>query len=378
MRNEDLAGLFHEDYVADRTAFEHAVRAFAERTQRSLELHRRWLDGEASSCITVAEFPARSPERALVLVTGTHGVEGYAGSAIARYLLSQQLLATDAEHTAIVIVHALNPYGFAHFTRVNRDNVDLNRNCALRGEPLFSADSSAYAALASVLSPKRPVRAGRLPQARFYAQLLAARARRGERVVREASLGGQYVDPRGVFWGGDRVQPEIRFFQGIYDRLAERYRELLVVDLHTGYGVRGEAYALFGCTDSPAIEACSVQGVSDGQGHDRTYTVRGDLVGYCYQTAKRSMPHGTYNGVALELGTHGLGLATQLADLYTVVLENQLRQHKSDDPRLAEQIRAAFRELFYPSAPAWRTRAVSVGSRAVEGLLRARGFLRRS
>ena len=30
--------------------------------------------------------------------------------------------------TALVLVHANNPHGFAHQRRVNEDNIDLNRN----------------------------------------------------------------------------------------------------------------------------------------------------------------------------------------------------------------------------------------------------------
>ncbi|MFX7984992.1 DUF2817 domain-containing protein, partial [Acinetobacter baumannii] len=33
-----------------------------------------------------------------------------------------------ASRLALLLVHAVNPYGFAHLRRVNEDNVDLNRN----------------------------------------------------------------------------------------------------------------------------------------------------------------------------------------------------------------------------------------------------------
>jgi hypothetical protein len=373
---EELSSLFYADYHGDRAAFEHAVERHAERSGRALTLHRHALEREDDLCVTVAELPARTPERLLLLVTGTHGVEGHAGSALVRLLLSELLLRCDPEHTGLLLVHALNPFGFAHGLRVNRNNVDLNRNCALAGQALFATDSSAYQALAPVLSPQRPVRLGALPRARFAAQLLAARARHGEATVRAASLSGQYVDAHGVFWGGDVVQPEIRWFQQLYARLCTRYRELLLVDVHTGYGERGEAYPLFGRTDSPALAACSELGVQDRAGHALGYEVHGDLVGYCYQTAKQLAPRGVWNGIALEIGTHGLSTAQQIADLYTVVLENQLRHHTAREKHLAPRIRLAFRELFNPSAPEWRARALRAGRHAVEDLMLSRGFLR--
>lgn len=376
MDTRDLAGLFQADYPADRDEFERAITGFTRVTGRSSEQQRHALSNAPDLCVSGVVLPARRPERLLVLVTGTHGIEGYAGSALVRYLLQGELRALDADSVGLLIVHALNPYGFAHGQRVNQSNVDLNRNCAVDGAGLFTSDSGAYAALRSVLSPRTAARSGRLPRTLFYAQLLAALVRQGEQAVRQASLSGQYLDPEGVFWGGDRVQPEIRFFQGLYERLAAHYREVLLIDIHTGYGVRGEAYALFGRADSPAVQACTEQGVSETGGPDREYEVRGDLVSYCYETAKRAMPAGTCNGLTLEIGTHGLSIMAQLEDLYTVVQENQARRHGALDAQVAAQTRQAFRELFCPSEAAWRARAVSVGARCVDGLLRARGFLR--
>ena len=376
MNTEELSSLFCVDYHGDRAAFEQALTRHAEHTGRALRLSRHVLEQQDDLCVTAAELPARSPERLLLLVTGIHGVEGYAGSALARLLLSELLLRTDPAHTGLALVHALNPYGFAHGLRVNRNNVDLNRNCAQVGQALFATDSSAYQALAPLLAPRGPVRLGALPRARFVAKLMAARARHGEATVRAASLSGQYVDPQGVFWGGDAVQPEIRWFQQLYARLCVEYREILLIDVHTGYGERGEAYALFGRADSPALAACTELGVRDAAGHTRTYEAHGDLIGYCHQTAKQLAPSGVCNGIALELGTHGLSISQQIADLYTVVLENQLRHHAAQHKHLAPRIRLAFRELFNPSAPEWRARALRAGRHAVEDLLLSRGFLR--
>jgi predicted deacylase len=373
---EELASLFYVDYHGDRAAFEHAVERHAERSGRNLRLQQYRLEGEDDLCVTAAELPARDPQRLLIVVTGIHGVEGYAGSALARLALSELLLRTDPAHTGLLIVHALNPFGFAHGLRVNRNNVDLNRNCALPGQALFATDCSAYQTLAPILSPKRPVRLGAVPRSQFTLQLLAARARHGETTVRMASLAGQYVDSQGVFWGGDVVQPEVRWFQQLYTRLCSQYREVLLVDLHTGYGERGEAYPLFGRADSPALSACMDLGVQDAAGHTRTYEVHGDLVGYCYKTAKELAPRGVWNGVALEIGTHGLATSQQISDLYTVVLENQLRHHLARDKHLAPRVRLAFRELFNPSAPEWRARALRAGRHALENLLVGRGFLR--
>jgi hypothetical protein len=373
----DSTSLFCENYHADRAAFERALGRFVEQSGRSLALHRYTVDASADLSVTAAELPARSPERLLVLVTGIHGIEGYAGAAVVRLLLSELLLGTAPESTGLLVVHALNPYGFAHKLRVNRNNVDLNRNCAQFDADLMCNDDSAYGELAPVLSPKRPARAGAAAEVQFALRMLRMRSRLGDRAVRQATLGGQYSDALGVFWGGDRVQPELRYFQWLYERLAAQYRELLLIDFHTGYGDRGQAYALFGRTDTPSIAACTQLGVQTVEGRELTYEVFGDLVQYCHAAAKRLQPAGVFDGLALEVGTHALSMLAQLQDLYTVVLENQTRHHGLARPGHEARVQRAFRELFFPSDLRWRAQVLRNCLRAVSNLLMARGFISR-
>jgi len=67
----------------------------------------------------------------LVLISGTHGIEGFAGSACQAGILHAGIeLPPD---TGLLLVHAINPYGFAWGRRVNEDNVDLNRNFVSHG-----------------------------------------------------------------------------------------------------------------------------------------------------------------------------------------------------------------------------------------------------
>jgi hypothetical protein len=80
----------------------------------------------------------------IVHLCGTHGIEGYAGSAIQLTILSlylqQQLQAKSQQEDdmellvpqqlqrpAVVLIHAVNPYGMKHYRRPNENNVDLNR-----------------------------------------------------------------------------------------------------------------------------------------------------------------------------------------------------------------------------------------------------------
>src|ERR1700676_4535187 len=66
----------------------------------------------------------------LLLISGTHGVEGFCGSGCQVALLHDQAFIAGVERSgiAVLMLHALNPFGFSHLRRVNEDNADLNRN----------------------------------------------------------------------------------------------------------------------------------------------------------------------------------------------------------------------------------------------------------
>ena len=93
-----------------------------------------------------------SPDKFLLSVSGIHGPEGFAGSAIQNSLLQYlgdkdsdlrkryevqykepaegggDRIALPIEEPTIVFIHAVNPYGFANNRRFNEDNIDVNRN----------------------------------------------------------------------------------------------------------------------------------------------------------------------------------------------------------------------------------------------------------
>ena len=94
----------------------------------------------------VAVLGDPAAKRLLVLLSGTHGVEGYYGSQCqAKWLSMLAGCSALPEDVAVVVIHLINPWGTAWLRRVNEDNIDLNRN-----QLNFAAalpDNQAYAAL---------------------------------------------------------------------------------------------------------------------------------------------------------------------------------------------------------------------------------------
>ena len=82
----------------------------------------------------------RGREDAVLLhISGTHGTEGFVGSAVQRAVLRHRnetlVVASSSSSSSslqraptVIFVHALNPFGMAFWRRFNEDNVDLNRN----------------------------------------------------------------------------------------------------------------------------------------------------------------------------------------------------------------------------------------------------------
>ncbi|MEC9073399.1 MAG: M14 family metallopeptidase, partial [Myxococcota bacterium] len=189
--------MFEETYEAARDAFRELVLAGGGELE-SLSV----CEGEAAAAdgspltIDVGVIGLDAP-RALLTTSGVHGIEGFAGSACQRHMLSGDL----RDDVRYVMVHAVNPYGMAKIRRVNERNVDLNRNFLSDGEA-YSGCNQGYRDLEDLLNPDTP-------HGGFEAFLLRAGwliLRHGMPALRQAVAEGQYDYPRGLFWGGDSLE----------------------------------------------------------------------------------------------------------------------------------------------------------------------------
>ena len=120
---------FAGTYVEARDKFFAATKALGLTVTRHIHPSARGAAGEELS-LDVASLGDASAPAMLVLVSGTHGVEGFCGSGCQVGLLhdAEFVAAVRASGVAVVFVHALNPFGFSHLHRTNEDNVDMNRN----------------------------------------------------------------------------------------------------------------------------------------------------------------------------------------------------------------------------------------------------------
>lgn len=219
---------FAPDYRAARARF----RAAAERAGATMEAHalpdQTGPDGEPLF-MDAAWIGPEDADAVILSLSGTHGAEGFNGSAAQVHWLEQYAGQPLPPGVAMLFIHAVNPFGFAHMLRVNENNVDLNRNFVDFGAPLPA--NPVYAAIRNSL----PRRTG-LDEAlvgEWDAAVARAVETHGEWAVSNALSCGQYEDPDGVEYGGDRLQWSSLIVTDIVTRLCARARHIAYIDWHS-------------------------------------------------------------------------------------------------------------------------------------------------
>ncbi len=338
---------FPSDYFAARDAFR--VRA-ADAEQNAHYIAAPGPNGEALS-IDSAYLGNPAPQQLAVITSGIHGVEGYAGSALQQLWLAEFADGLPAD-TGVLLVHALNPYGFAHNRRVNEHNVDLNRN-ALAAFP--GPANPAYRSLNAWLNPPDP--APRLDD--FVWRALPLLLHHGRTALAQAIAAGQYEFPQGLFFGGREREPSLIIFAGLL--AASRFagvQRVWHLDLHTGLGRYGQYQLLL--EEPPATRefehlarGFGAQAVkSDHASRATHYSAHGILT----TLTRHAFPNARTLAATVEFGT--LGPATLLRILRA---ENRVHHFGAQRSGDAARIRVALRDALAPRDPAWRAAVIASG-----------------
>ncbi len=263
----------------------------------STDLHpMQGIDGEDLAIDVAAVGPADA-DSVLVLVSGTHGVEGFTGSALQHHWLERHA-ASRPDDLRIVLVHALNPYGFAWVRRVNEDNVDLNRNFVDWSQPPPANED--YGGLAHLLVPDSW---DDDTQQTTTLQLLAFAEEFGFPRLQEVVSGGQYSHPTGVFYGGGGPVWSHHWLVDHLPELVGLASRVGLIDLHTGLGPwgHGELISHEGAADAGYRRGTGwwgdVRSMVDGE------SVSAQLSGDWLGALDRLLPRVEVTAVALEFGT---------------------------------------------------------------------------
>ncbi|WP_421118161.1 DUF2817 domain-containing protein [Aquihabitans daechungensis] len=334
------AVLLPMSYQEAREGFLDAAEAAGARIRSSPHPSRGLEDEELS--IDVAEVGPADASDVVVVVSGTHGVEGYLGSALQRRHLASM---TGAPHDgpAVVFIHALNPYGFSWVRRVNEDNVDLNRNFVDWTGPRHA--NPEYGELADSLVPADWSDA---TQEQTMLELAVKLEQVGIDRLQKIVSGGQYTHPTGVFYGGTGPVWSNRWLQGFLGDRLSSVRRAAIIDLHTGLGPWGHGELI--SSDEPTSAAYRRQTEWWGDVtslHDGS-SVSAQIAGDWLAEAPSFAPGTEVTGIAIEYGT-----VDSISVLQSLRADAVL--HASGDPTGpdAADVRAQVRAAFADDDPAW-------------------------
>lgn len=281
--------------------------------------------------------------RALIASSGTHGVEGFCGSGCQLALLQDDVLLGQLERrkVAVILIHAVNPFGFSHLHRTNEDNVDLNRNFRDFSQP--APVNAVYERLHPLLVP-----AAWPPDPKNEAALAAAQAALDEN-ERRSLTGGQSAHPDGLFYAGQEPAWSNKTVRQVLRRHAAGRRAVAWIDLHTGLGPYGHGEKIFAALD-PQITARAKR----WWGEDLILSSDPDSVsprtlGYITRSAYEECPDAAVTTMTLEYGTVP---QTQVHDALRA--DAWLRSHPSAPPSLRADIKRAIRDAFYCDTDAWK------------------------
>lgn len=361
MDNLDL-GCFADSYVGAR----HNVLAAANRLDHKVDcvhkVYRHPLTGPQNQELACDAFYAgrsSQPRHVLVVISATHGIEGFAGSAIQAHCfpwLEKEL--QQRNDVGLVLLHALNPWGFAWLRRCDHEGIDINRNFVDFSKPPPNVlDLSELRAMLSRPEWSQDEDVSHLWQPMGLTPFV------------DRLTSGQFYSPDYCFYGG--AGPS--WSRGVLELIgAEPFitnaDTIAVVDIHTGLGPYGygelindhcpgtsgflQAQKWYGdnATSTWLGESCSgvKQGLMDYFWHD--------LMG----------ERGCF--VTLEFGTF------PIQRLLSSLIREQFYHNNCIEQKSARDLSnvdvQALKAFFYPGEPSWKQQVLFRGKQVLAMALR--------
>ncbi|MCG6981182.1 MAG: DUF2817 domain-containing protein, partial [Deltaproteobacteria bacterium] len=125
-----MLSFFHESYDENRERFRR-LAASLQREFSDVEISKCIVKSKVDSDLTIDAVyvpPQNEAKKLLIMTSGVHGMEGFTGSAVQQYFMTKVLDGAVLQNMGVLLIHAINPYGFKYQRRVSENNVDMNRN----------------------------------------------------------------------------------------------------------------------------------------------------------------------------------------------------------------------------------------------------------
>jgi hypothetical protein len=336
------AAHFSQSYDEARARFREAARIRG----LALESHPHPAGkGAAGEDLAIDAALLGAPDWATLLIvsSGTHGVEGFCGSGCQLALLHDDVLLgqMDRAKVGLLLVHAVNPYGFSHLHRTNEDNIDLNRNFRNFAEP-YPANPG-YERVHALWCP-----AAWPPSDENETALAAFTAGLDEDTRRRLS-GGQATHPQGLFYAGAAPAWSNGVVRALLRTHGAGRRSIAWIDLHTGLGPRGHGEKIFGAHPPERTARARRWWGRDLILSADPNSVSPRTTGHITGIAPIECPDAAITPMTLEYGTlaHVQVRAALRADAW-------LRAHPDASAAERAQIKRQIRDAFYVDQDDWK------------------------
>jgi len=356
----DISSFFSATYAEAREKFLTACKARSLDIQSHLNPNSKGQQGE-DLYMDVVRIGSDTASKFLVISSATHGGEGFCGSGIQVGLLQEGMLNNLPSDTAVLLVHAINPYGFSHVRRVNEDNIDLNRNFIDFSIPL--PDNAPYREVHDWILPKDWEGPTKDVAEAAIAKYIEDK---GMPTFQAAVTAGQHIAEDGVFFGGKKASWSNDTIRSVIKEHAGDAQHLALLDIHTGLGPYGHGELIYVGAKSGFDRAMNWY---DGEVTDPSAgtSTSAEVFGTMEQGISQMSPNATHTSVAIEYGTIEL-----MEVLNALRADNWLYIHGDVDTPLGQNIKATVRNAFYCDADDWKAmiweRGHTTISKALAGL----------
>ncbi|CAF3323234.1 unnamed protein product [Rotaria socialis] len=292
---------------------------------------------QATVCVV-----GKSDARGVVFtISGTHGIEGYAGSMAQISLLHMSDMVLW-KNIKIVNLHMINPYGAAYTTKENEDNADQLKNVAAYYN--LNYDNAILQELIDGIDLPNLNNMTTLQNAFLTFQKLQTKY--GAEAVNLALKTGQGKRPQGVAYFGLSKSWSSQIIDGVISKYVGKPEKILLIDWHTAVGNYG--YWTYLALDSDTadifkkwVPAASTEPYDIGlpTGGEVAYTFVKERTG-----AKRVFR------VTWEAGTYNVTPNTNAMFFQRL----HCRFYGSATEPFCQQVIANTKEYFYPQGANWK------------------------
>lgn len=360
---------FSDTYAEARQKFRVAASATDYEVSAHIHPEATGPDG-GPLAMDVVWFGPRNAKGVLLNLSGTHGAEGFAGSAAQLAWIEARGFDALPDDVAVLMVHGVNPYGFAHFSRTTEDNVDLNRNWIDFTAP--HPDNPHYPDYHAILTPS-------LLNAEVEKQILrelGAKAEvRGQWEIEDAMSRGQYSHPQGLGFGGQGETWSRQTLSAIIKDNLGAAKQVAFIDWHTGTPGIGEIIYL--CYSEPGTPSYANAARLWGEDNIRPEKIdtqwgakRPGREGVMFWGIQKLVAElgGVAAGGVIEIGTreHGDMIGAARASLYDRYLRFETDRFA---PENADMLETVLRCYYRPDDEVWKKAALEKSAAIYERTL---------